>query len=271
MTGRHRMLEADGGTAGSGLLGAIAVRIGLVVSMVSNEVRTESAQTAYSIPDIWAVRNADSAGTVTAVAVGLLESFTTRADQAPPKSTPAAWQSQMVEQLCRALVRRAHRESGGAVPGSRLTMAQSTATTVRALRHRTALVHSNVTKEERTTHERELLSLVCDLLTYSSRPRADVVDFRVVNADRLADVPETVPDVTAVPSPKARVLAPLLFLGALVAITIGLGFTGVAGEFTAPIVVALAMAAAPLARRFGVTVLDSFAEPLTPPPTPGGR
>ncbi|MFJ8182254.1 hypothetical protein [Streptomyces sp. NPDC096105] len=219
--------------------------------------------------DIWAVRNADPSGTVTAVAVGVLESFTTRVDKAPAKSTPAAWQSRMVEQLCTALVRRAHRESAGAVPGSRLAMARSTATAVRALRHRTALVHGSATGEERAAHERDLWLLVCNVLTYSSRPRADVVDFRVVDADRLADVPETVPDATAVPSPKARVLVPLLFLCALVALAVGLGLTGAAGEFTAPIVVALAMAAAPFASRFGVTVLDSFTQPPALSPVTG--
>lgn len=51
MIGRHRMLEADGVTAGAGLLGAVAVGLGLVVSMVSTEVRTESAPTAHSVPD----------------------------------------------------------------------------------------------------------------------------------------------------------------------------------------------------------------------------
>ncbi|MFI9216099.1 hypothetical protein [Streptomyces werraensis] len=216
--------------------------------------------------DIRAVRNADPSGTVTATAVGVLESFTTRAGQPSASSTPAAWQSRMVEQLCTALVRRAHRESAGAVPGSRLAMAQSTATVVRALRHRAALVHGSVTGEERTSHERDLWLLVCSVLTYSSRPRADVVDFRVVDADRLADVPETVPDTTAVPSPKAGVLVPLLFLCALVAIAVGLGVTGAAAEFTGPIVIALAMAAVPVARRFGVTVLDSFTQP--PPLSP---
>ncbi|MFF4396017.1 hypothetical protein [Streptomyces sp. NPDC001480] len=45
---------------------------------------------------------------------------------------------------------------------------------------------------------------------------------------------------------------------------------GAAGEFTAPIVLAMAMAAAPLARRFGVTMLDSFAEPTLPPPSVSG-
>ncbi|MER6323198.1 hypothetical protein [Streptomyces coelicoflavus] len=219
--------------------------------------------------DILAVRNADPAGAVTAVAVGVLESFTTRSDKAPAKSTPVAWQSQMVEQLCTALVRRAHRESVGAVPGSRLAMASSTASVIRALRHHSALVHGNAACEERTAHERELVLLLCSILTYSSRPRALVVDFRVCDADRLADVPEAVPDATAMPSPKARVVVPLLFLCALLAMAVGLGLTGAAGEFTAPIVVTLAMAAAPLASRFGVTVLDSFAEPLAPSPTAG--
>ncbi|MCQ4196826.1 hypothetical protein [Streptomyces parvulus] len=213
--------------------------------------------------DILAVRNADPTGTVTAVAVGVLESFTTRSDKAPAKSTPVAWQSRMVEQLCTALVRRAHRESVGAVPGSRLAMASSTASVARALRHHTTLVHGATTCEERTTHERELMRLICSLLTYSSRPRALVVDFRVCDADRLANLPEAVPDATAMPSPKARVIVPLLFLCVLVAMAVGLGITGAVGEFTAPIVVTLAMAAAPIASRFGVTVFDSLAEPLS--------
>jgi hypothetical protein len=51
MTGRHCMLEADGVTAGTGLLGAVAVGLGLVVSMVSDEVHTEPAPTAHSVPD----------------------------------------------------------------------------------------------------------------------------------------------------------------------------------------------------------------------------
>ncbi|MFE0871687.1 MULTISPECIES: hypothetical protein [Streptomyces] len=221
--------------------------------------------------DIWAVRNADSAGTATAVAVGVLESFTTRADKAPAKSTRVTWQSQMIEQLCESLVRRAYRESSGAVPGSRLAMAHSTASVVRAMRHRAALVHGDVTSDERAIHERELMLLVCSILKYSSRRRADVVDFRLVDEERLADVPEEVPDTTAVPSSKARVLVPLLFLGALVAIAIGLGATGATGEFTTPVVMALAMVFAPLTHQVGVTVLDSFAEPLTSLTThPGG-
>lgn len=126
-----------------------------------------------------------------------------------------------------------------AAAGQNEDLEQTPATAVRAPRHRTALVHDNATTEERAAYERELWLPICDILTYSSRPRADVVDFPVVDANRLADVPETVPDATAVPSRKARVL------------------------------VALAMAAAPLARRFGVTVLDSFAEPLVPPPVTG--
>ncbi|MFJ5034471.1 hypothetical protein ACIQB5_41955 [Streptomyces sp. NPDC088560] len=64
-------------------------------------------------------------------------------------------------------------------------------------------------------------------------------------------------------------LVPLLFICALTAVAAALGVTGAAGEFTPPIVVALAMAAAPLARRFGVTVLDAFAEP--PSPLPASR
>ncbi len=51
MTGRHRMLQADGVTAGTGLLGAVAAGLGLVVSMVFDEVHTESVPTAYSVPD----------------------------------------------------------------------------------------------------------------------------------------------------------------------------------------------------------------------------
>jgi hypothetical protein len=219
--------------------------------------------------DIWAVRNADSAGTVTAVAVRALESFTTRADEAPAKTTPAAWQSQMVEQLCTALARHAHRETASVVPGSRLTMAQRTATVVRALRHRTALVHDAVVDEERAAAERELLLLICNILTYSSRPRARVTVFRVADADRLADVPETVPDTMTVPSRKAHVLVPLLFLFVLMAMAVGFGVTGATAEFTGPIVIALAMAATPFVRRFGVTVLDSFAEPLARPATTG--
>lgn len=218
--------------------------------------------------DIWAVRNADSAGTVTYAAVGVLESFTTCADKAPAKSTPAAWQSQLVEQLSAALIRRAHKESAKVVPGSRLTMVQNTASAVRALRHHTALVHANpADSEERQTHKRELWLLICSILKYSSRPPAEVVDFRVVDPERLADVPATVPEPTAVPSPKARVLVPLLFMCALSAVAVALGITGAAGEFTGPIVVAMTMAAAPLAHRFGVTVLDSFAQPALPPPS----
>ncbi|MFI5554896.1 hypothetical protein [Streptomyces sp. NPDC051738] len=197
--------------------------------------------------DIWAVRNADSAGTVTLAAVGVLESFTTRAKKAPAKSTTAAWQSQLIEQLCMALVRRAHRESAGTVPGSRLTMAQNTACVVRALRHHAALVHDSAESEERRTHERELWLLICNILKYSSRPRGDVVDFRVVDVDRLAAVPDALPEATAVPSPKARVLVPLLFMCALVAVAVALGLTGAAGEFTQPIFVALAMAVLPFA------------------------
>ncbi|MFF1272707.1 hypothetical protein ACFVZC_04730, partial [Streptomyces marokkonensis] len=61
----------------------------------------------------------------------------------------------------------------------------------------------------------------------------------MVDAERLAHVPETVRDAAAVPSPKARVLVPLLLLCALVDLAVGLGVTGAGGEFTAPIVVAL--------------------------------
>ncbi|TFV31947.1 hypothetical protein E4K10_12470 [Streptomyces sp. T1317-0309] len=50
MTGRHRMLEADGVTVGTELLGAVALGLGLVVSMVSDEVSAKSAPTAYSVP-----------------------------------------------------------------------------------------------------------------------------------------------------------------------------------------------------------------------------
>ncbi|MFD9328455.1 hypothetical protein [Streptomyces sp. NPDC060065] len=196
--------------------------------------------------------------------MSVLESFTTRADKAPAKSTPAAWQSQLIEQLGTALIRRAHRESAKAVPGSRLTMEQTTAAAVRALRHHTALVHDNAESEERRTHERELLLLICDILKYSSRPRAHVVDFRVVDTDRLANVPDTVPEATAVPSPKARVFVPLLFMCVLAAVAVALGVTGAVGEFTQPIVVTLAIAAVPLARRFGVTALDTFAHPPVP-------
>ncbi|MCL6669596.1 hypothetical protein [Streptomyces panaciradicis] len=211
--------------------------------------------------DIWAVRNADSAGTVTYTAVEVLESFTTRAKKGPVKSTPAAWQSQSIEQLCTALARRAHRESAGAVPGSRLQMIQSTARVVRALRHHTAHIHESADSEQRRTHERELWLLICNIMKYSSRPRAEVADFRVVDVDRLVAVPDTVLEPTAVPSPKARVLVPLLFMCALAAVGVALGVTGVAGEFTQPIVVALAMAVVPFARRFGVTALDAFAQP----------
>ncbi|MFJ6066375.1 hypothetical protein ACIQHU_25430 [Streptomyces tendae] len=219
--------------------------------------------------DILAVRNADPAGTVTAAAVGLLECLTTRSRKAPAKLTVAAWQSQLVEQLCTDLVRRAHRESVGAVPGSRLAMAQDTASVVRALRHHAALVHGPATDRERETHKRELVLLVCSILTYSSRPRADAADFRVVDADRLVDVPATVPDATSVPSPKARAVVPLLFLSALVTLGLGLGLTGAPGEVIAPIVAALALVGAPLARRFGVTVLDSFEGPHVPSPAAG--
>ncbi|WP_326723518.1 hypothetical protein OHT59_33115 [Streptomyces sp. NBC_00243] len=216
--------------------------------------------------DIWAVRNADSAGAVTLAAVGVLESFTTRAKKAPAKSTPAVWQSQLIEQLCTVLVRRAHRESAGAVPGSRLTMAQNTACLVRALRHHIALIHDSAESEERPMHERELWLLICNILKYSSRPRADVVDFRVVDPDLLAAVPDVVPEASAVPSPKARVLVPLLFICALAAVAVVLGATGAAGEVTQPIVVALALAVLPFARRFGVTALDAFAQPPVPAP-----
>ncbi len=45
------MLQADGVTASTGFLGAVAVGLGLVVSMVFDEVHTDSAPTAYSVPD----------------------------------------------------------------------------------------------------------------------------------------------------------------------------------------------------------------------------
>lgn len=51
MIGRRRMLQADGATAGTGLLGAVAVGLGLVVSMVFDEVHTDSAPAAHSVPD----------------------------------------------------------------------------------------------------------------------------------------------------------------------------------------------------------------------------
>ncbi|MFJ9815036.1 hypothetical protein ACIRU3_07140 [Streptomyces sp. NPDC101151] len=39
MTGRHRMPEPDGRTAGATLLGAVAVGLGLVASIVSTDLR----------------------------------------------------------------------------------------------------------------------------------------------------------------------------------------------------------------------------------------
>ncbi|GAA5045849.1 hypothetical protein GCM10023336_09860 [Streptomyces similanensis] len=51
MTVRHRVLEADGVTAGTGLLGVIAVGLGLVGAIVSDACRAEPASTAYSITD----------------------------------------------------------------------------------------------------------------------------------------------------------------------------------------------------------------------------
>ncbi len=51
MTCGHRMLQADGVTAGAGLLGAVVVGLGLVVSMVFDEVHTGSTPTAYSVSD----------------------------------------------------------------------------------------------------------------------------------------------------------------------------------------------------------------------------
>ena len=50
MIGRHRMPQADGVTAGTGLLGAVAVGLGLVVSMVFDEVHTDSVPNTYSVP-----------------------------------------------------------------------------------------------------------------------------------------------------------------------------------------------------------------------------
>jgi hypothetical protein len=172
----------------------------------------------------------------------------------------------LIEELCTALVRRAHRESVGVVPGSRLIMTQDTECVVRALRHHAAVIHDSTQNEERRTHERELWLLICNVLKYSSRPRSDVVDFRVVDVERLAAVPDAVPEATAVPSPKARVLIPVLFMCALIMVAVALGVTGAAGEFTQPIVIALAMAVVPFTRRFGVTALDAFAQPPAPAP-----
>ncbi|MEU5095049.1 putative ATP-grasp-modified RiPP [Streptomyces sp. NPDC020996] len=45
------MLGADGVTAGAGLLGAVAVGLGLVVSMISTEGHTESGSTADSVAE----------------------------------------------------------------------------------------------------------------------------------------------------------------------------------------------------------------------------
>ncbi|MEU2301226.1 hypothetical protein ABZ584_27875 [Streptomyces antibioticus] len=211
--------------------------------------------------DIWAVRNADSAGAVSVAAVGVAESFTTRAGKGPAKLTPVVWQSELIEQLCTALVRRAYRQSAKAVPGSRITMMQETATVVRALRYRAALVHAHAEGEERQAHERELFLLISNIVKYSSRPRAQIIDFRVIDTDRLGHVPDAVPDVTDIPSSKALVLVPLLFVCVLVAVSVALGMTGAAGEITQPIVIGLALAGIPLIRPFGVTVLDAFMQP----------
>ncbi|MBL1103117.1 hypothetical protein JK361_00560 [Streptomyces sp. 5-8] len=51
MTGRHRMPEPDGVTAGASLLGAGVVGLGLVASIVTSETRTAPATAAYSAPD----------------------------------------------------------------------------------------------------------------------------------------------------------------------------------------------------------------------------
>ncbi|WP_157857384.1 hypothetical protein [Streptomyces yerevanensis] len=218
--------------------------------------------------DSRAIRNADSAGTVSVAAVAVLESFTTRADAVPAKSTPALWQSGLIEELCTALVRRAHRESLGAVPASRQSMANDTALLVRNLRHRAALVHSANEDETRRAREHELWSLVCGVLTYSSRPRAQVRDFHVVDAGLLSDVSDAGAAEATVPSLKARVLVPLVFMGAVIGVAVVLGVTGAAGEFAPLIVFAMAAAAAPLAHRFGVTVLDALVEPPALPVAP---
>ncbi|MFH8656298.1 hypothetical protein [Streptomyces afghaniensis] len=219
--------------------------------------------------DSRAIRNADSAGTVSVAAVAVLESFTTRAGHFSAKSTPALWQSGLIEELCKALARRAHRESLGAVPVSRQGMANDTAHLVRNLRHRAEVVHSSDEDEaRRDSREHELASLICSVLTYSSRPRAQVRDFRVVDADRLSDVPDAGAAEATVPSLTARVLVPLVFMGAVVGVAVVLGVTGAAGEFAPLIVFAMAAAAAPLAHRFGVTVLDALVEPPALPIAP---
>ncbi|OIJ98982.1 hypothetical protein BIV25_10760 [Streptomyces sp. MUSC 14] len=52
MTGRHRMPEADGRTAGATLLGAVGVGLGLVASIVTTDVRAAPhASFGYSRPD----------------------------------------------------------------------------------------------------------------------------------------------------------------------------------------------------------------------------
>ncbi|MGW4388477.1 hypothetical protein [Streptomyces sp. NPDC004685] len=211
--------------------------------------------------DARAVRNADSAGMVSVAAVAVLEAFTTRAERFPAKSTPALWQSGLIEELCTALVRRAHRESLGVVPASRQDMADNTARLVRNLRHRAALVHSGNEEEPRRAREHELWSLICSVLDYSSRQRAQVRDFRVVDADRLSDVPNVDTAEATGPSLKARVLIPLVFMSAVIGVAVVLDLTGVAGEYASLIVFAMAAAGAPLARRFGVTVLDALIEP----------
>ncbi|MFG3234015.1 hypothetical protein ACGFZG_19965 [Streptomyces antibioticus] len=207
------------------------------------------------------MRNADSAGVVSVAAVSVTESFTTRSGNGPAKLTPVVWQSQLIEQLCTALARRAYRQSAKAVPGSRITMMQETETVVRALRYRAALVHSHVEGEERQTHERELFLLISNIVKYTSRPRAQIIDFRVIDTDRFAHVPDAVPEATDIPSSKALVLVPLLFVCVLVAVSVTLGVTGAAGEITQPIVIGLALAFMPLAHPLGVTVLDTFTQP----------
>ncbi|GAA3523335.1 hypothetical protein [Streptomyces osmaniensis] len=49
------------------------------------------------------------------------------------------------------------------------------------------------------------------------------------------------PETAMVLSPKAHVLFPLPFMCALAALAVALGVTGAAGEFSQPIVVALAL------------------------------
>lgn len=218
--------------------------------------------------EIRAVRNADSAGLVSVAAVAVLEAFTTRVEKCPPKSTPALWQSGLIEELCTALVRRAQRESLGAVPASRQDMTNDTARLIRALRHRVALVHSGDEGEVREAREHELFALLCGILRYSSRPRDRVRDFRVIEADCLGDAPDIADDEATVPSLKARVLIPLVFLCAIISLAVALSLTGVAGEYAPYVVVAMAAAATPLANRFQVTVFDALLEPPALPAAP---